>query len=456
MRIRKGLRYKLMVAFGYMTIIPLLVCAYILLVYVFPQSDNIGDVSLLLLLALVVALLGLELAKRLIDPMSKMARKARRMASGEYALKFSVDRNDEIGILGEAINRMTERIRVTLDEIKGYGQRTRQASREVERKTLALSHLLSLGEGLSENSLEMGEILDMAVQKAAAIFETGYSVLYLSSQMGHDYIARYAFNAEHDDLRSLAVKPGEGPLGMAVRDRTVIVIDSSTPMAKDTEAFRQSYGVKNIVGVPVGTARADFGILVVGNRLDGFSFRTDDIDLAKIFAKQISLALEKEMLTAKARELMVKDDVTGLYNRNSIMMALEEEIKRSIFYQRSCAFILFAIDDLDRFFSAIGEGARLDVARKLGRLMKDGATPIGKAARVSANEFAVLLPEKNKLEADQAAETIRRMADVTNVIKDERFNIAVRYGASEYPADGSTADELFKKAADQLMCAKAP
>jgi diguanylate cyclase len=92
--------------------------------------------------------------------------------------------------------------------------------------------------------------------------------------------------------------------------------------------------------------------------------------------------------------------------------------------------------------------------KKMAKLMKDGAAPVGKAARLGGNDFALLLPEKNKKEAASIAEDIRRRAEALSFTKDPSLRVTVSGGVSENPIDGATAEELFKKAVSNLRYAK--
>ena len=114
----KGLRYKLLLAFALMSLIPLLVSVYFASTYIFPNMDSITDVSTVLILSIAIAILGFVLAKGFIDPVIEMAIEARVIASGDYDRKIAIKQDDEIGHLGESINIMTRRIRTNLDELK--------------------------------------------------------------------------------------------------------------------------------------------------------------------------------------------------------------------------------------------------------------------------------------------------------------------------------------------------
>jgi diguanylate cyclase (GGDEF)-like protein len=209
-----------------------------------------------------------------------------------------------------------------------------------------------------------------------------------------------------------------------------------------------------MVAVPLYSGSSDLGLLILGNRMDDFRYRMDDIDMIKVFAEQMTIAIENEYLVKKNRELAIKDDLTDLYNKNYILTRLEEEIRRSIFCQRPCSFIVFNIDNYKKLRSENGELFAEEMLKKVARLLKDNVTPIGKTARVGGDEFAVLLPEKNKNEAINIAEDIRRAMEAAQFSKEKKVTLTVSAGVSENPIDGATKDELFKKAMEALKTAK--
>lgn len=447
----RGLRYKLLLTFGFMSIVPLLTCVYIVTVYVFPMSESIGDVSIIIVLSLVVAVLGLILAKGLVDPITEMAIVARLIANGEYDRKFVVSRGDEVGALADSINMMTSKIRQTLDELKSYGLKTKEVNLEIAKRVQALSNLLKLGDSISTGSMPLNSILEFAIQKVCAIFDTGYGVLYVSKESNGNFFAHTTFGINEEKLDNLVIKTGHGLLGRAMQDHSVVIIDSVSRASKDTVDFREAQNIKNLIAVPIYFEKRSFGMIVVGNRLDRFKYKNDDIDMVKVFAKQITIALEKDILVKKTQELAVKDEMTGLSNKNYIITRLEEEIKRAIFFQRPCSFLIFNIDDFNKIRESQGEVGSEDILRKVANLVKDSISPIGKAARIGGDEFAILLPEKNKKEATFIAEEIRKRVEAASFAT---IKVTISGGVSENPIDGSTCEELFKKATDSLRYAK--
>jgi diguanylate cyclase (GGDEF)-like protein len=159
-------------------------------------------------------------------------------------------------------------------------------------------------------------------------------------------------------------------------------------------------------------------------------------------------------LEKKSKELAIRDDLTGLLNKRYTLILLEDEIKRSIFYQRPCAFIAFRIDNFKAFRDANGDLASEEALKRVAKTIRDNNIPIGKAARIGGNEFAILLPEKNKREARHIAEEMRKKIEDSNVLKDGKPAFVVSVGVSENPIDGITGDELFAKAISSIDQAK--
>jgi len=445
-----------MIAFSLMSIIPLLVTMYLVSIYIFPHLKNIIDVSTIMIISIAIAVLGLGFAKGLVDPVIDMAIEARIIASGEYNRRIAVSSDDEVGNLGDSINMMTQRIKNNLDELKTYGQKTKEINIEIHKKILALSSLLQVGDMISTGSIGLDTILELSVQKVSMVFDAGFGALYMPRPAEGDYILKASYNLEEEVLADIVIKEdGPNPFDRILRDRSILVIDESAKGAKRLENFRTTYNVKNMLIVPISSGRRNVGLLVVGNRLDDFKYKVDDIDLVKVFAKQITIAIENDILIKRAEELAIVDELTGLFNKNYILTRLEDEIKRAIFYQRPCSFIAFNIDNFKAFRESKGEIAAEEILKRVARIIKENATPMGKVGRIGGNEFGILLPEKNKKEAANVAEDIRKRIESTNFAREGKLLFTASAGVSENPIDGSTKEELFKKAVDALHDAEA-
>src|SRR3989338_1106650 len=112
----RGVRYKLGVAFFLMALIPLFVCAFFILAYIYPETRisfaglpiAIGSTSILVIMAITVfiALLGLMVMKEIIDPVVRIASQAKKIAEGKLEASLEIGREDEVGDLSDSLNRI--------------------------------------------------------------------------------------------------------------------------------------------------------------------------------------------------------------------------------------------------------------------------------------------------------------------------------------------------------------
>lgn len=445
---RRGLRYKLFMSFSLMSVIPLMACLYIISLYAFPHMTDVINIYAIIAMSVVIAVLGFVLAKGLVDPVVAMATEAKMIAGGQYDNRIAIESDDEIGNLGQSINSMTQKIKTNMEELKSYGAKMREINVDIHKKVIALSSLLQIGDMLSSGSAQLDSLLSLVIEKASMVFEGGFGMLFLPKSDGGDLIAKVSYNGTDKELLSKIVvrKEGNGIMERVLQDKKVFILDASSKISKDMGNFREAHKIKNILVVPVYATKDISGLLVIGNRLDDYKFKNDDIELVKVFAKQITIAIESDILNKKTEQLAIKDDLTGLYNKNFILARLEEEIKRAVFYQRPCSFIVFSIDEFKNFRDTKGELAAEEVLIRMAKVIKDNTSPVGKAARISGDEFAMLLPEKNKKEAGEMADEIRRKVESASLLRQGQANLTISGGVGENPIDGATADEIFKRA----------
>ena len=115
---------------------------------------------------------------------------------------------------------------------------------------------------------------------------------------------------------------------------------------------------------------------------------------------------------------------------------------------------MFNVDKFDDFRKNNGELATEQALKKIAGVLEEHATQIGRAARLSGDEFALLLPEKNKREAYRVADAIRKEVEGLRLGPTGASELTISGGVSENPIDGATAEEIKRKAKDSVDAAK--
>lgn len=451
----KGLKYKTMIAFSLMSLIPLLICVWLATNYIFPNIDlffglSLSNISFILFISLVIAVLGLYLTKQMIDPVVKMACDAKVIAEGDVSRIIDVKGEDEIGDLGTSLNIMTQKIKDNIEQLKAYGEQTRLINIEINKKVLALSGLLQIGNLISSSS-ELINILNFIVQKLADVEEGASSLVMLLDEKTKEFNMISSCNVNEENVRGLKISEND-------ISPHIVIIDSDNPPDRTSNAINNLFsffGVKNFIMLPVIVSRRQRGIIAVGNDKEGYVFKEDEKELLKVFSKQASIAIENDLLIKKAKELAVIDELTGLYNQTYIHTRLDEEIKRAIIYQRPCGYLLIDIDDFKNFHEQLGEAKTEMLLKALGGMLKASVTDVDKVARLVLDKFAVVMPERNKKQSAAIAEEIRKKVEsgLSSLIKTPG-KVTVSIGVSENPIDGSSADDLIAKAERLVKQAK--
>ena len=159
----RGLVYKLTVSFFLTSVIPLLACCYLIITYAFPGWPHIFWIGLTFIISFIIACLGFIVARKVVAPVIDMASETKMIAGGDYERKITVDTEDEIGELGSAINKMTKQIKDHMDELRKYSRMTKDVNLEIQRKVVALSDLLQIGDMIASPE-KLDEVLKLIHQ----------------------------------------------------------------------------------------------------------------------------------------------------------------------------------------------------------------------------------------------------------------------------------------------------
>jgi len=451
----QGLRYKLLIAFSLMSIIPLLVIGYLVNNFLLlEETMPLAQVSVIILFCIIIAWTGLFLAKTIVERVIDVALEARIITDGNFDRRIETQENDEIGQIGEAINFLTRKIKDNIVDLKDYQGKMKEINVEIQKKVSVLSNLLQIGELIS-SSVNIESILELVLGKLSNLYEGGFAALYFAKSHEEELTLRASEDLENEELLKARIKEGRGLLGKALLKRRHAVVDASSKFSSEVKAFKSEYKCDNIVAFPLRAAKKAKAMLVMGNSVKNFTYTSDDIDMIKVFAEQISIAIENDALMKKAETLEIKDSISGLFNRSYITSRLKEEIQRSIVSQRPCSFIIANIDGFKQYESKNGRPQAEVAIRKIAKLLGDFSGPIGKVGSIEDGSFALVMPETNKKSSLTIAEKIRKGVEkLTLSEKKNADKLTVSCGVSENPLDGADPDEIFEKATSAVSRAK--
>ncbi len=161
---------------------------------------------------------------------------------------------------------------------------------------------------------------------------------------------------------------------------------------------------------------------------------------------------ELKRSAARIRELMMRDPLTGVFNRRALSERLEEELERARRHDQPLALLMLDIDHFktinDRFGHQMGDRVLVE----LGRCLRRQVRRIDFVARYGGEEFVILLPQTDLGGACRFAERLRRDIGALTV-EGLAEPLSVSIGVTARQAR-DTADDLLKRADDALYAAK--
>jgi len=456
-----GLRKRLAVAFCLMSVFPLLVLGYVVTNHIFfPQFRLESDLTWVLGITIFVSVLGFLVVRSLVLPIVQLASGARAVAAGELEWQADVDAPGEVGALGMALNQITQRIRENMEQLREYGEQTRSLNLEINQRILAFSHLLQVSTMITQQA-DVEEVVAFALGKISQMEGLELSCLLTDEEgensKGQTFLVKAAM-ARNPNLAQLLLKTKVAiPWAPRIaQERRTWVIDGNSP-SHEREILESVFGMANAVCQPIIALSQGTTLLFSANREEGFTFTRDCLEILGVFAEQIAIALENDFLSRRAKELETIDTLTGLFNASYMKSRLQEEIQRAIRYHRPCSLVLFNLDSFQRVQDLYGALTGEALLRQFAEVLKKDLTEADRAGRVGVDDFALILPERNKREALELAEEIRRKIEESTFTKGlQRLTrvVTVSGGVSENPLDGVSSEALFGKAQESLRLAK--
>lgn len=170
--------------------------------------------------------------------------------------------------------------------------------------------------------------------------------------------------------------------------------------------------------------------------------------------KQVSTF--KEALIAEKRrtwQQMIKDQLTGVYRYNYGLARLKEEVSRAERYKQSFSIVVIGIEQLRSYVHRDGPEAANAFLKRIGSVVQKKCRRTDLSARLSEEEFLIILPFTAEEGARAVAHRIRGEVRAFS-LPGEPQSLAeppsLVEGVASYPKDGQKGKELLRKALEKM------
>jgi diguanylate cyclase (GGDEF)-like protein len=211
-------------------------------------------------------------------------------------------------------------------------------------------------------------------------------------------------------------------------------------------ALRET-GTRDAIVVPLRSGAAIIGTLEVTGRLGGLTetFRSDDIRLLETVAVHASAAVENSRLVDRLRFDAHHDAVTGLPNRRRMVNALEQAVTVRA-PGEVVAVLEFDVSGLRDVNESLGYAAGDELLTEVARRLREAAPAAALVARLSSDEFAVMLRTPGTDAAVGLAGELRQALQDPMEIGALRLDVDSAVGIAVHPDHGADPGILLQRA----------
>lgn len=162
---------------------------------------------------------------------------------------------------------------------------------------------------------------------------------------------------------------------------------------------------------------------------------------------------ELETLTEKLENLAITDPLTGIFNRRYFQEILTKEIAKNSLKKVPLSIAIGDLDNFKKINDTYGHLEGDKALKMVVEIIKNNIRSSDIIARFGGEEFIILFPQTEKEEACKITERIRQaIENETKKIYD--LPLTISFGIATYPEDGTTHEELLKRADRALYEAK--
>lgn len=214
-------------------------------------------------------------------------------------------------------------------------------------------------------------------------------------------------------------------------------------------------GLSSWLGAPLQSQNGIVGAVILDRHANDTPYTEADKVLLQYVSTQMASAIERKRLYHRLHHLAQFDALTDLPNRACLEDRLKTAIARAKREARTLCLLYLDLDHFkqvnDSFGHAVGDQLLREFARRLKGCVRESDT----VARMSGDEFVVLLESTNHTGGNEVvAQKIMAEFDTPFLLGEHVLHLRPSMGKAQYPNHGHNPEQLFRHADDAMYTMK--
>jgi len=323
----------------------------------------------------------------------------------------------------------------------------------LERRNRELEVLIEIGKALT-SSVDHEDVLGLIMHQVSRLLKSQAWSLLLFNEQNGELTFEVAVSPAGEKLKGRRLARGQNVAGwVAEHGLPLLIADVREDMRfSDMIGNTSAFEARSVLCVPVRSKDHILGVIELANGPEEGAFSKADLQILSTIADYAAIAIENARNFRCISQLVITDDLTGLYNGRHFHTLLGEEIERVRRFGGKLSLVFIDLDFFKKVNDSHGHLVGSRILTEVAQLIKKNLRKVCKPARYGGDEFVIILPNTGKSGALTLSNRLLAIFRSHVFYNDENqtFKLTASFGIATFPDDAQSKDDLIRLA-DKAM-----
>lgn len=227
----------------------------------------------------------------------------------------------------------------------------------------------------------------------------------------------------------------------------VILLDLSLPDSYGIETVNRMHTSAADLPIVVMTSLDDAGFGIQALQAGAQDYMVKGHIDAHMLARSVRYAIERNRMQMEIRNLSLRDELTGLYNRRGFLALAEQQLKLAERSSRDLLLIFADVDGLKYINDTFGHREGDHVIKNAAAVLRKTFRRSDIIARIGGDEFTVLAVDASREDGHGMIEVLRQNITMRNELSEDPYNLSLSVGLAAFePSITHSIEELMSRA----------